>query len=137
MYKRTILFLVLSLLMGGTLRAQVNDDFLSPVERYIARGDVESLSRWFDDALEVTIFSRCNESSINQARQILQTFFNIYTPKGFKISHVVEKPNIEYVLGALDAGGEDFTVTLFVSKQDSRCLIQQMKIDRKARRNRR
>ena len=131
MFKRMIICLLLSLPVGISVSAQERTtDLLLPIERYFATGDVDSLSRWFAEALDVTIFSRTNESSINQARQILQTFFNIYTPRDCKISHVVDKDNAEYALGYLKAGGQNFMVSLFISKQDSTCTIQQVKIDR-------
>ena len=131
MFKRMIICLLISLSAGMGLSAQERTtDILLPIERYFAKGDVDSLSRWFAEALDVTIFSRSNESSSNQARQILQTFFNIYTPHECKISHVVDKNNIEYALGYLKAGGQNFMVSLFISKQDSTCRIQQVKIER-------
>ena len=131
MFKRMIICLLLSMSAGMSLQAQERmTDILLPVERYFSNGDVDSLSRWFAEALDVTIFSRSNESSSNQARQILQTFFNIYTPHECKISHVVDKNNIEYALGYLKAGGQNFMISLFISKQDSTCVIQQVKIEK-------
>ncbi len=113
------------------VKAQNNgNDVFVPIAKYISKGDVESLSAWFSDNLEVTIFSDTNSSSKSQAKQILTSFFQVYTPRSFQISHTACKYNMKYALGALNAGGEMFMVTLFVRMRDSEFLIQQLKIER-------
>ena len=37
---------------------------------------------------------------------------------------------MKYALGTLNAGGETFNVTIFVSVRDGDCKIQQLKIER-------
>ena len=54
-------------------------DVFNPIAKYLATGDAEKLSAWFSDNLEVTIFSTSNDSSRNQARQIMKTFFRSYS----------------------------------------------------------
>ena len=93
-------------------------------------GDAESLSAWFSDNLEVTIFSKTNDSSRNQARQILKSFFRSYTPRSFEITHKAGRANMKYALGTLSAGGEMFVVTIFVSFKNTEYKIQQIKIER-------
>lgn len=105
-------------------------DVFVPISKYISKGDVESLSAWFSDNLEVTILSDTNSSSKSQAKQILNSFFKVYTPRSFKISHTASKYNMKYALGTLNAGGEVFLVTLFVRMKDSGFIIQQLKIEK-------
>ena len=105
-------------------------DVFNPISKYIEQGDAEKLSAWFSDNLEVTIFSSSNDSSRNQAKQILKSFFRSYTPRTFKISHKAGRPNMKYALGTLTAGGEMFLVTIFVGYKDSEYKIQQFKIER-------
>lgn len=105
-------------------------DVFIPISKYIEQGDAEKLSAWFSDNLEVTIFSSSNDSSRNQAKQILKSFFRSYTPRTFKISHKAGRPNMKYALGTLTAGGEMFLVTIFVGYKDSEYKIQQFKIER-------
>ena len=93
-------------------------------------GDAEKLSAWFYDNLEVTIFSNSNDTSRNQAKQIIKSFFKSYTPRTFKISHKAGRPNMKYALGTLTAGGEMFLVTIFVGYKDAEYKIQQFKIER-------
>ena len=102
-------------------------DVFNPIAKYIALGDAEKLSAWFSDNLEVSIFSNSNDSSCSQARQIMKSFFKSYTPRSFEINHKAGRSNMKYALGTLNAGGELFTVTIFVSYKDSDYRIQHLR----------
>ena len=117
-------------LFGVSASAQTPGDVFSPIAKYLEKGDVESLSAWFADNLEVSIFSRTSDTSRNQAKQIVKSFFKTYSPRTFVISHKAGRPNMKYALGVLTAGGEMFHVTIFVGLKDSEYKIQQMKIER-------
>lgn len=111
-------------------RAQDNGyDVFNPIAKYIGLGDAEKLSAWFSDNLEITIFSDSNDSSRNQARQIIKSFFSSYTPRSFEITHKAGRSNMKYALGNLNAGGEVFLVTIFVNYKDSGYKIQHLKIE--------
>ena len=105
-------------------------DVFNPISKYLAQGDAEKLSAWFSDNLEVTIFSDSNDSSRNQARQIMKSFFRSYTPRSFEITHKAGRSNMKYALGTLNAGGEMFIVTIFVGYNDTSYKIQHLKIER-------
>ena len=105
-------------------------DVFNPIAKYFANGDADKLSAWFSDNLEVTIFSNSKDSSRNQARQIMKTFFRSYTPRSFEITHKAGRSNMKYALGTLNAGGELFNVTIFVSYKDSDYRVQHIKIER-------
>ena len=110
--------------------AQTTGDVFTPITKYVEKGDAESLSAWFADNLEISIFSRTSDTSRNQAKQIIKSFFKTYTPRSFVISHKAGRPNMKYALGVLTAGGEVFQVTIFVGLKDTEYKIQQMKIER-------
>ena len=110
--------------------AQTSGDVFAPIAKYIELGDAESLSAWFSDNLEVSIFSRTNDASRNQAKQIMKSFFKSYTPRSFRVSHKAGRTNMKYALGVLSAGGEMFQVTIFVGLKGSEYKIQQLKIER-------
>ena len=104
-------------------------DVFNPIAKYLKLGDAEKLSAWFSDNLEITIFSDSNDSSRNQARQIMKSFFNSYTPRSFEITHKAGRLNMKYALGTLNAGGEVFIVTIFVNYKDNGYKIQHLKIE--------
>ena len=129
----TIVSAALCSILLGMLPASAQDegyDVFVPISKYISQGDANRLSAWFADNLEVTIISSSNDSSKNQARQIVKTFFNTYTPRSFTISHKASRANMKYAYGTLNAGGEVFLVTIFLNYKDGSYQIQQLKIDR-------
>ena len=116
--------------MGGQVYGQDNGyDVFNPISKYLAKGDADKLSAWFSDNLEITIFSDSNDSSRNQARQIMRSFFNSYTPRSFEITHKAGRSNMKYALGTLNAGGEVFLVTIFVNYKENGYKIQHIKIE--------
>ena len=115
--------------VNGAAVADSYDVFV-PIAKYLGQGDAEKLSAWFDDNLEITIMSTTNDSSKNQAKQILKAFFDSHTPRSFEIRHTASRSNSKYALGFLNAGGEVFEVTIFVSNSGGMYKIQQLKIDR-------
>lgn len=106
------------------------NDVFTPIGKYMVKGDADCLSAWFDDNLEVCVASQESNASRAQAKQILKTFFDTYTPRSFDITHTAERANMKYALGNLNAGGETFTVTIFVSAKSDGYKIQQLKIER-------
>ena len=157
---RTVLFLALMVIGGGVLHAQTevkpaaftgagaavtgvgaasastsrpqsgDYDVFVPIAKYLAQGNAEALSAWFADNLDMTVLSKGGNSSRSQARQILKTFFEGYTPRDFQITYTAGRANMKYALGTLNAGGENFLVTIFVSSKGDTYTIQQMKIER-------
>ena len=105
-------------------------DAFKPISKYITLGDAERLSAWFADNLEVSIASSSIDSSKNQAKQILKSFFDQYTPNSFEITHTAGKGEMKYALGTLKAGGETFMVTVFIGSTGRDYKIQQLRIDR-------
>lgn len=116
---------------GSSALAQSDGyDVFVPISKYMRNGDAERLSAWFADNLDITILSTSNNSSKNQARQIVKSFFSSYSPREFNIDHKAGRANMKYALGSLNAGGEVFTVTIFVSYKGNDYKIQQLKIER-------
>ena len=121
---------VMALFSVCDIKAQENGyDVFNPISKYFSKGDADRLSAWFSDNLEITIFSNSNDSSRNQAKQILKSFFNSYTPRSFEITHRAGRSNMKYALGHLSAGGEVFLVTIFVNYNESGYKIQHIKIE--------
>mgnify|MGYP002518303547 CR=1 FL=1 len=124
-----LLFSAVSICRGVLAHSQDNGyDVFIPIAKYIRQGDADRLSAWFDDNLEISIISDSSDSSKNQARQILKSFFGSYSPRGFDITHTAGRSNMKYAVGRLNAGGETFEVTIFVSFKRDTYKIQQLKI---------
>lgn len=110
--------------------AESKDDVFLPISKYFAAGNAEALSAWFADNLEIAVLAKESDASRAQARQIVKTFFDTYTPRSFDINHTAGRANMKYALGTLKAGGESFNVTIFMSCKDNTYKIKQLKIER-------
>lgn len=128
-FKFLICIAVLMACRPANAQSEGNEVFI-PIAKYLTQGNAESLSAWFADNLEISIISSLNNSSKNQAKSMLKTFFETYTPRSFDISHIAGRSNMKYALGTLTAGGETFNVTIFVSCKEQEYKIQQLKIER-------
>jgi len=103
----------------------------SSITKYLAAGDVASLSSWFADNLDVTVISSTRNCSKKQAREILRSFFDNYTPRSFEVTHKASESNKKYMIGLLNAGGELFQVTIYATAQAGDTYkIQQLAISR-------
>lgn len=116
--------------LGSTTVQDGSDDVFIPVSKYMAAGNVEALSAWFAENLEIAVLSRESAASKAQACRILKTFFDNYTPRSFDVTHTAGRAGMKYALGTLKAGGETFHVTIFMSCKDGTYRIQQLKIER-------
>lgn len=127
------IFIVLTILLSLSISAFAQGhrhDVLVPISKYMAKGDAECLSAWFDENLEVSIFTRSCDASKAQATRIFKQFFKEHNPQSFKVTHIAESRNMKHVLGNLHTGGESLVVTIFVSSEDNIYRIQQLKIER-------
>lgn len=128
---RLIPVLAILLLNAPTAGAQPADyDVFVPIAKYMSMGDVDAISAWYAKNLDIVVLSKGGNSSRNQAKRILKNFFDSYTPRSFKINYTAGRANMKYALGTLNAGGENFLVTIFVSSKGDTYTIQQMKIER-------
>ena len=105
-------------------------DLFVPITKYITRGDSEALSAWFAENLEIGVMAKESLASRGQARQIVKSFFETYTPSAFHITHSAGRANMKYVLGDLSAGGESFHVTIFVKCKDEDYRIEELRIEK-------
>jgi len=127
-----VLGVVSAALMAKPAMAQNSGEYdvFIPIAKYLKAGDAEKLSAWFADNLEVSVSASAHDVSRNQARQIVKSFFDTHTPREFELTHKAGQGNNKYALGSLNAGGETFGVTIFVSRKDNSYFIQQLKIEK-------
>ena len=128
-----LIIISVSVLLCGRLSAQnpeTTGDVIVPISKYIVQANPDALSAWFADNLEISVLSRETNASRAQAKLIVKSFFDTYTPRSFEVTHSASRANMKYVLGTMNAGGESFLVTIFVTSKDEKCKIQQFKIER-------
>ena len=105
-------------------------DVFVPISKYIAKGEAEPLSAWFDDYLAISVSDTDKNASKTQAKQIMRSFFEQNTPSAFTITSTASQGEMKYAMGNLEAGGKAFSVTIFVIYKGDRYKIQQLKIEK-------
>lgn len=133
MQLRFKVFIVSLLMLCSATAAKAqngNYDVFIPISKYISQGNVDALSAWFSDNLDITVLAKGGNSSKVQARQIISNFFDSHTPRSFEVTYTAGRANMKYALGNLNAGGETYLVTIFVYCNDEKNQIQQFKIER-------
>lgn len=129
--KKIILSILIALAPCLSAIAQdSSQDVFTPIEKYIKAGDYEKLSAWFADNLELDVLGAINNCTRNQAKLIMKNFFTSYTPKKFSIIHKGGKAPMKYAVGKLSAGGERFTIILYVKTSEKQSYIEQLKVSR-------
>ncbi len=134
---RTIIVLGCLLAAGFNASAQqqgANYDVFVPISKYISQGNTDALSAWFADNLDIVVLSKGGNSSRNQAKLLVDAFFSNHTPRSFEVTYTAGRGGMKYALGNLNAGGENFLVTIFVNcnteSTGGSSRIQQFKIER-------
>lgn len=130
----SILLVLVGLLVGTAAKAQNPDGefaVFSSITRYLSQGDVNSLSSWFAENMDITVISSTRSCSKKQAREILRSFFSANTPRSFEVTHRASESNKKYLIGQLNAGGELFQVTIYATAPGGETYkIQQLNITR-------
>ena len=88
--------MLFALLSCGRLLAQpAGYDVFVPICKYMAQGNADNLSAWFDDNLEIAVVSQGSNASKAQAKQIVKTFFENYTPRSFEVNHTAGRDKMQ------------------------------------------
>lgn len=133
-YINILLFVAIPFLSHAAVDRLLHDnsgqDVFVPLSKYITEGEAQKLAAWFAPTVEIDVFGKVNECSKSQAVQILESFFNEYTPSSFYILHKSGRAPMKYAIGNLDAGGEKFRVTIFMKVGPEGNYLQQLRIER-------
>jgi len=122
-------FFALSVLSIGLMAQPTENNFIE-IEKALKTGDLETLSIFFSDTVDIDILGATNICSKNQAKQILKNFFVKYTPKNFTFIHQSGNSNVQYGIGLLIAGGESFRITIFIQNIENKRCVQQIRIEK-------
>ena len=111
-----------------TSAAPRSADVFTPIGKYMQTGDYDRLSVWFAAEMELEILGQRNDCSRNQARLIMKSFFEEYTPKSFTVVHKSGQATMKYAIAELKAGGETFRVLLYVNNAGGHSYIERLSI---------
>jgi hypothetical protein len=101
---------------------------LDSISKALSRGDVESLSTYFDDNVEIDddFYDKA------EAKNVVKKFFSKNPPKSFSLIHqgTSKGENSKYFIGNLNAGSGTFRVYVYMKLSGSQPLIQELRFDK-------
>ena len=115
-------------LLSEILFAQPN---LSAVSTALAKGDVASLSQFFDATVEIVTETVDGSYSKADASNLLKDFFSKSKASGFTISSsgAARDKGSHYCIGKLVAGGKNYRINIFFKEVGGNFLIKEMRIE--------
>lgn len=117
--------------VASAQRSEDVSDVFAPISKYLAKGDIECLSAWFSDNLEIDMPDYSGSYSRRQACKVMESFFSDYTPRRFQIVHKSGSYPVNCAVGNYEGGGCSFVVTILVRTTDDENVIQQIIIEKK------
>jgi hypothetical protein len=93
------------------------------------KGDAISISRHFDNLVEITVNDKTNSYSRTQAEVVLRDFFSQHNVKSFTINHRVNSSAGEYCVGTLATEGKEYRTTILFKMRGDRKLVQELRFE--------
>ena len=108
--------------------------FLSPfndVVNCLQTGNVNSLSRYFDNTVEITLLDKTNSYSKSQAEVILKEFFFQNKVKSFHVIHQgSSQDGSSFGIGNLATyNGQNLRTSFFLREKGDRMVLQELRFE--------
>ena len=98
--------------------------------RAFTKGDVEILSGYFHERLQVNITNKEFTCSKAQAKEILRDFFSKNKPGSFKIVFEGGKEDSNFSIAILVTSSGNYRVNIFFKKIDDNYLVHLLRIEK-------
>jgi len=107
------------------LFAQVPEDIITGFKN----GNSETVSKYFNQSIEMVVLENDDIYSKEQARQIVSRFFSTNKPKKFTVLHQGGKDDSSYLIGKLLTDKKTYRVYFFVKGISPNQYIHQLRIE--------
>ena len=99
----------------------------------ISKGDIETLSKYFDETVEICILDLEDLMDKDEAKAEIQSFFNDHQPKSFTLVHdgTSKGQDSRYFIGDLKTSGDVFRVYVYLMSTKDDYLIQEIRFEKK------
>jgi hypothetical protein len=103
------LFCLIFLVSLGTAFGQ--DDPSPSISKTIASGNAKTLSRYFNEMIDLNIPGFKGNCSKTQSERIIQAFFTKYPVRSFSVSRKGRSPDgSKFIMGSLDSGNKKYSL---------------------------
>lgn len=121
----TLFLIFVVTIFSNQLKAQVPDEIIQSLKT----GNSKTLSEYFNQNVEMAVLENDNVYSKAQAQQIINKFFNSYSPESFNVLHDGGKEGDRYVIGNLVTNKGNFRVYFLLRKNNGKDYIIQLRIE--------
>jgi hypothetical protein len=94
-------------------------------------GNVEKMSKYFDNTVDVTVPGKSNSFSKGQAELVIRDFFNLNKVKNFEVQHSGSNPSSNFIIGTLSTAGGSYRTTVYMRAKGDKQLIQGVEFEQK------
>ena len=96
----------------------------------IKAGNAASVSRYFDNTVEITINGKSTDYSKAQGEVVLRDFFANNTVKSFIVLHQGESGGSEFCIGTLTTSNGTYRTTLNLKQKGEKQTLQEIKFEK-------
>ncbi len=116
----------------GLLLANSGNPTLDAITAALGSGNVEMLSKYFADKVQISIHDKEQTYSKAQAVETVRNFFATAKPQSFSEVHkgTSRENSDQYCIGNLKAGNGAYRVYLYLKVTGSSVTIQEMRLDK-------
>jgi hypothetical protein len=114
------------------LSAQQGSKAMESVSNALGSGDVESLSKYLSENLEISFEDKEQSYRKTEAEVALKNFFNANKPRGFSQVHrgSSKENSDQYLIGNLTATSGTFRVYIYLKSAGNGLLIHEIRLDK-------
>lgn len=122
---KKILLFVCMITAYISVNAQQQEAIISSFET----GNIDKLSMFFDQNVDLTVLSTEGIYSRTQSKVILKNFFSTNTPATFKLEHQGGNESSKYIIGSLVSNENSYRVYFLYKKSGDNFKIQKIRIE--------
>jgi Domain of unknown function (DUF4783) len=124
MKKFFVILCAVSFLMSFTNTQGLND-----VINGIKSGSASSVSKYFDNTVEISVAGKRNNYSKSQGEAVLRDFFSNNVVKSFSVVHKGESGGAQFCIGTLITNHGTFRTTVNLKQKGDRQMLQEIKFE--------
>jgi hypothetical protein len=124
--------LLLMGLIGAVLMSFTLQDPMTNVVSALKKGNVQELSHYFDNMVEISLPSNANSYSKSQAVVILKEFFSDHQVKSFSLIHKGSSgEGSSFGIGSLVTNAGTYRTTFFFRQKGDSVVLQELRFEKK------
>ena len=129
---RTLLFFLFFAPFSLLAAQSAQHPGLEAITKAIGSGDVDALSKYFDETLDVSILDNEKTYSKAQAAEAVKTFFANNKPRSFNAMHngTSRGSSDQYCIGNMTAANGSYRVYIYLKINGNAATIKELRFDK-------